>query len=119
MGTWLNETGEARIEVYKCNGDKLCGKIVWLKDPLRDGKPKTDLNNPDEKQRSKPILGMVMMRDFEHDEGNKWDDGTIYDPKNGKTYSCNITMINADKMEVRGYIGFSMIGRTQTWTRVK
>ncbi len=119
IGTWLNESGEARIEIYKCDSEKLCGKIVWLKDPNRDGKPKTDINNPDDKLRSRPIKGMVMMKGFEHDEGNKWDDGEIYDPKNGKTYSCNMTMLGPDKLEVRGYIGFSMIGRSQKWTRVK
>lgn len=119
LGVWLNESGEARIEIYTCQKDKLCGKIVWLKDPLRDGKPKTDINNPDSKKTQRPILNLVMMEGFEHDEGNKWDDGTIYDPKNGKTYSCNLTMLSADKLEVRGYIGFSMIGRSQAWTRVK
>src|SRR5688572_28694159 len=80
IGLWLNESGEARIEIYQCQDQKLCGKIVWLKEPLRDGKPKTDLNNPKENLRNKPILGMVMMQSFEHAEGNEWEDGTIYDP---------------------------------------
>src|SRR5688572_13775186 len=83
VGTWMNEEKKARFEIFKC-GEKLCGKIVWLKDPNRDGKPKVDQNNPDSKLKTRPILGMVFMKDFEYDEDHKWDDGTIYDPESGK-----------------------------------
>ena len=119
VGTWTNEEGEARFEIYRCQNDQLCGKIIWLKEPLRDGKPKTDIQNPDAKLRSRPVMGMVMMEGFKHDSGNEWESGTIYDPKSGKTYSCNLKMQGKNKLEVRGYIGFSMIGRSQTWTRVE
>ena len=118
VGIWTNEDGKARFEIYKC-GDKLCGKIVTLKEPLRNGKPKVDEKNPDKALRNRPLAGLVFMNGFEYDSDNKWDDGTIYDPESGKTYSCYMKMINKDKMEVKGYIGISLIGRTQTWTRVK
>lgn len=118
MGTWMNEEKEARFEIFTC-GDKLCGKIIWLKEPLRNGKPKTDDQNPNPKLKARPILGMLFMKDFQYKEGNKWDEGTIYDPKSGKTYSCYMKVINKDKMEVKGYIGISLIGRTQVWSRVK
>jgi uncharacterized protein (DUF2147 family) len=118
LGTWINEEKEARFEIYKC-GNRLCGKITWLKEPLRNGKPKMDDQNPEAKLRTRPILGMVFMKDFEYDSGLKWDEGSIYDPKSGKTYSCYMKIISNDKMEVKGYIGISLIGRTQTWTRVK
>ncbi len=59
-----------------------------------------------------------MMQGFKYDESNEWVDGTIYDPKNGKTYSCNLTMKGKDKIEVRGYIGVSLMGRSQMWSRV-
>ncbi|WP_242434513.1 DUF2147 domain-containing protein [Hymenobacter amundsenii] len=78
-----------------------------------------DTQNPNPKLRSRPRLGMVFMQGFEYDEDNKWDDGKIYDPETGKTYSCYIKMENANTMEVKGYIGFSLIGKSQTWTRVK
>ncbi|TPE46435.1 DUF2147 domain-containing protein [Pontibacter mangrovi] len=117
LGTWTNEEGKARFEIYKC-GDKLCGKIVSLKEPMRNGKPKVDDNNPDKKMRYRPLIGLRFMEGFEYDEGNKWDDGTIYDPESGKTYSCYMKMLGKDKMEVKGYIGISLIGRAQTWTRV-
>lgn len=117
VGTWTNEDKEARFEIYKC-GSKLCGKIVWLKEPSRDGKPKLDRSNPDKNLQNRPILGLVFMQNFEYDSDNKWDNGTIYDPKSGKTYSCYMKVLGKDKMEVKGYIGISLIGRTQNWSRV-
>lgn len=117
VGTWTNEEKEARFEIYKC-GSKLCGKIVWLREPLRDGKPKLDRSNPDKNLQNRPILGLIFMQNFEFDGDNKWDDGTIYDPKSGKTYSCYMKLLEKDKMEVKGYIGISLIGRTQNWTRI-
>lgn len=117
IGTWTNEEKEARFEIYKC-GAKLCGKIVWLREPLLDGKPKLDKNNPDNNLQNRPILGLVFIQGFTRDSDNKWDDGTIYDPKSGKTYSCYLKVLNKNQLEVKGYIGISLIGRTQNWTRV-
>ncbi|UYZ64219.1 DUF2147 domain-containing protein [Hymenobacter weizhouensis] len=120
LGTWTNADKKATFEIYKC-GNKLCGKIVTLTVPNdpKTGKPKTDTMNPDPKLRNRPRLGMVFMQGFEYDADNKWDDGKIYDPESGKTYSCYMKMLNANSMEVKGYIGFSLIGKSQTWTRVK
>ena len=120
LGVWQNEEKEATFEIYPC-GDKLCGKIISLSEPNdAKGRPKTDTENPDPKLRSRSRLGMVFMQDFAYTgSDNKWDDGKIYDPKSGKTYSCYMKMENANRMEVKGYIGFSMIGRSQSWTRVK
>jgi uncharacterized protein (DUF2147 family) len=119
LGIWTNSDKKATFEIYKC-GDKLCGKIVSLTTPNdASGKPKTDSQNPDPKLRSRPRLGLVFMQGFKYDSDNKWDDGKIYDPESGKTYSCYMKMENANTMEVKGYIGFSLIGKSQTWTRVK
>src|SRR5690348_719986 len=104
LGIWTNEEKEARFEIYKC-GDKLCGKIVWLKEPNRDGRPKTDSNNPNKKLQNQPLMGLVFIKGFEYDGDNKWENGTIYDPKSGKTYSCYLKMESKDQMEVKGYIG--------------
>ncbi|WP_242928312.1 DUF2147 domain-containing protein [Pontibacter vulgaris] len=118
LGVWTNEDGKAKFEIYQC-GNKLCGKIVSLKEPLRNGKPKMDDNNPEKKLRSRPLLGLEFLKGFEFDGDNKWDEGTIYDPESGKTYSCFMKMHSKDKMEVKGYIGISLIGRSQNWSRVK
>ena len=120
LGTWTNSEKKATFEIYKC-GDKLCGKIVSLtvpNDPAT-GKPKTDSKNPDAKLRNRPRLGLVFMQGFKYDSDNKWDDGKIYDPESGKTYSCYMQMQSPNAMEVKGYIGFSLIGKSQSWTRIK
>ena len=118
VGVWKTGEGTAMVRIYK-NGDKYQGKIVWLKEPNdpETGKPKQDKNHPEEATKSRPILGMINIWGFTYKENNLWDDGNIYDPKNGSTYSCTIKMINPNSLEVRGYIGVSIIGRTDNWTR--
>ncbi|MCZ7558399.1 MAG: DUF2147 domain-containing protein [Bacteroidia bacterium] len=120
VGTWLVQDKKAKVEIFK-RGEKYFGKIIWLKEPNDEsGKAKTDKENPDKALRSKPILGLEMLRDFVYDEDFEWDDGEIYDPKNGKTYSCTMTLSkDRNTLDVRGYIGISLIGRTQLWTRTK
>jgi uncharacterized protein (DUF2147 family) len=111
LGTWLTASGKAKVQIYK-EGDKYNGKIVWLKIPTyEDGK-----HNPDKAKQSVPLLGLNMLKGFEFDE-DEWEDGTIYDPENGKTYSCTIKYRDG-KLDLRGYIGISLIGRTQTWYKV-
>ena len=117
LGKWVNPSGEGQIEIYK-RGDKYFGKLAWIKEPNDDkGKPKTDTKNPDANLRAKPILGLEILKNFEFADG-KWTDGTIYDPKTGKTYSCKMT-IKGDVLKIRGYIGISLFGRSENWARVK
>lgn len=119
VGTWTNEAKEAQFEIYE-QGGKLFGKIVQLKEPNdKDGKPKTDTNNPDAAQKSKPLVGLTFLKGFTGAGSGRWENGTIYDPKNGKTYKSYMQMSGNSKIEVRGYVGFSMLGRSQNWTRVK
>lgn len=125
VGRWLDGKGKAHIDIYKSNG-KYFGKIVWLKEPryLADdkkgmaGQTKVDRENPDPARRKQPILGLVILRDFVF-EDNLWQQGRIYDPDNGKDYKCKMTLKSPNALEVRGFIGFSFIGRTENWTRVK
>ncbi len=117
VGIWKNGEGTGMIEIYK-KEDKFFGKVVWLKVPNKaDGTPRTDDKNPDEKLRSQPLMGIENLRNFVWLSDGVWQKGTIYDPKKGKTYSCNITMTDGNTLEVRGYIGISLIGRTDTWKR--
>lgn len=118
VGVWKTGEGNAMVRIYK-NGEKYQGKVVWLKEPNdpETGKPKQDKNHPDEANRTSPVLGMINIWGFSYKDKNLWDDGNIYDPKNGSTYSCTIKMINPNTLEVRGYIGVSIIGRTDNWTR--
>lgn len=118
LGTWYTEGNKSKVEVTKTDG-KYTGKIIWLKTPNReDGTAKLDRSNEDEDLRSRPILGLPVIQNFEWDD-DEYEDGTIYDPENGKTYSCVITWDGKDKLNVRGYIGFSLMGRTTVWNRVK
>ena len=118
VGTWLVEKKDGRVEIYR-QGDKYYGKIVWLKEPYeKDGTLKRDINNPQVNLRSMTILGSIIVKDMKWNGKGKWDDGTVYDPDNGKTYSGFIKMNNKNSIELTGYIGFSFIGRSETWTRV-
>jgi len=118
LGTWLNATGKGHIQIFK-QGNAYYGKLVWLKEPNDEvGKPKTDKNNPDASLKSKPILGLQILRGFQFDK-DEWNGGKIYDPQNGKEYKCYMKMKDANTLLVRGYIGIAMVGRTETWTRIK
>lgn len=120
LGVWTPGHGKARVKIEKVNG-KFIGTTVWLKEPNdpETGKPATDKNNPDPALQSRPRLGMVIMKDFEYKEGT-WVNGTIYDPGKGKTYCGKIKMVDNDHIDMRGNIcGFSLLGRTDTWTRYK
>jgi len=123
LGVWMNEDKDANVEIYK-DGDFYNGKIVWLKDPIREetGKPKLDKENEDESLRTRPVMGLLLLKGFVFDGDDEWEDGEIYDPKNGKTYSCYMEFEDEDDMntlKIRGYIGISLLGRTTYWTKVK
>ncbi|NUM79790.1 DUF2147 domain-containing protein [bacterium] len=133
LGLWLNEEGTAKIEIYKQDG-KFFGKIVWLKDPtytekdvkdenhpsVKLGAQKVDFKNPDAAHQNDPILGLVILRNFNYDaDDEEWVDGKIYDPKKGADYKAFMKLENPDKLYLRGYIGFSLIGRTSYWSRTK
>ena len=117
-GLWYNDIKSGKIQIFKEKDGKFYGKVVWLKEPLENGKPKLDKNNQDEKLRSRPRLGLPVLNGFVKDGDDKYTDGTIYDPINGKTYSCKITY-KGKELDIRGYIGISLFGRTTTWTRVE
>jgi uncharacterized protein (DUF2147 family) len=124
LGVWFNSEKDAQIEIAKC-GEKYCGTVVWLKDPnypegSKDGipgTPKIDHHNPDPSLRKTPIIGLRIVHDFSYAGENLWKDGKVYDPKNGKTYKGKMTLVSPTQLDLRGYIGISLIGRTATWTR--
>lgn len=119
MGIWNSNLGKGHVELAKdSSGQKYCGKIIWLKAPqYPDGTDKMDKNNPDKTKRNQPLIGLMVVKNLTFVKDH-WENGTIYDPETGKTYSCKATL-KGDKLELRGYIGISQIGRTQTWERVK
>jgi len=123
-GTWLNQDKDAKIEIFQCGSD-FCGKIVWLKDPVyppgskegTPGTPKIDTKNPDSSRRKDPLMGLQIVNGL-HPSGNgQWNNGKIYDPDSGKTYSAKATLVSPDELDLRGFIGVSLLGRTEKWTR--
>ena len=126
VAKWLNQEKEAQIEIYPCEG-KYCGKIIWLKEPDylpndpkgMGGKPKVDRENPDPSKKGRPMLGLTLVWGFTSAGENLWEGGFIYDPRDGKTYKCKMTLETPDHLKVRGFIGISLIGKTNHWTRVK
>jgi len=117
VGLWENE--DATLQIFESNG-KLSARIVALKVPKTpEGKEKTDIHNPDPTRRSTPIIGLVFMSGFVKKSDTRWDGGTIYDPKSGNTYSCFMELETPKKIKVRGFIGVSLLGRTEYWNRVR
>ena len=124
LGVWNNEEKDALIEIYKC-GEKFCGKVIRLKEPnypagSKDGvpgTPKLDHSNPKPELRAVPVIGLNIVHDFKFAGENVWKDGKVYDPKNGKTYSGRMTLVSPIQLNLRGFIGISLIGRTTSWTR--
>lgn len=118
VGVWYNTTKTGKVEIYK-KGDVYFGKIIWLEEPLNEttGKPKVDEYNPETSKQTTPILGLIVLKNFIYDGDGKYSEGTIYDPENGKTYKCKMSLIDKNNLDVRGYIGMPMLGRTENWTR--
>ena len=114
-GIWFNEKKDAKIQIYKANDGKYYGKIIWLKEPLKDGKPKTDEKNPKQQLRNQPIVGLIILKGLVKDDDG-YDDGTVYDPENGKTYDCKMSY-KGKTLTLRGYIGISLIGRSTVWEK--
>lgn len=116
-GLWHDQDKAAKIQIYKNSAGTYDGKIVWQKEPNEDGKPKLDKKNPDKSLRSRPLMNLVIVKHLKSVGNNKYEGGTIYDPKSGNTYSSKAELTSANTMKLRGYIGLSLLGRTQTWTR--
>ncbi len=116
-GIWYDDTGKGAVKIEAC-GNKLCGKIYWLKDQLNaEGKPLRDKHNPNEGQRNRPICGLQVMGGLTLMQTGEWDSGWIYDPKEGKSYSVALVMPDPNTLKVTGYLVMKMMGRTLTWTR--
>lgn len=120
LGIWLTGSKNGKVEIYK-NGTTYQGKIIWLQEPNdpATGKPKTDVKHPDKNLHQRPLMGLVNLWGFKFKGDQTWENGHIYDPKNGKEYKCVITMKDKNTLDVRGYIGITLIGRTDVWTRTK
>ena len=111
LGEWVSEKRDGKITIFK-QGDRYFGKISWGKIP-----GKKDANNPDPKLRNRDLVGAVILQNFTF-TGESWESGTIYDPNSGKTYDCILKVKDKNqKLDIRGFVGSAMFGRTSTWSR--
>lgn len=121
VGVWEtidDDTNKAasHVQIWERNG-KLSGKILKLIDP--DG-PNPLCTECRGNKKNQPIIGMLIMWNMQKGDDGWWEDGSIMDPDNGKTYRCKIKLTNGGtKLDVRGYVGISLFGRTQTWNRLR
>ena len=122
-GTWFNEDKTSTIEVTKGADGKYTGAVNWLEEPNEDGKPKVDDENPDPKLATRPIMGLTIVKGFVYDsKKERWVEGSIYDPKNGKTYDCFAWFEDGDfdKLYIKGYVaGIKALGRKTIWEKKK
>jgi len=118
-GIWYNEEKTSKVQIYQ-EENKFFAKIVWLKEQNDKvtGKPRVDNLNPDVKLQKTPLLGLVILKNFVFNGTDEWNGGTIYDPKNGKTYSSKIHFGDSPNLlKIRGYVGISLLGRNTYWTK--
>ena len=111
-GLWLVQAGTAKVKVAPCASDKtkMCGQVAWLKTTGAK-----DANNPDASLRSRPILGMLMIRDFKSAGPGKWTGGKINDPNSGKTYGSKMSANPDGTLKVEGCV--AVVCQAQTWKK--
>jgi uncharacterized protein (DUF2147 family) len=118
FGTWITAKGESHIEIFQC-GEAACGRIAWMEDELGDdGRPLTDINNPDPARRNNPVLGLVIMTELQPTEGQKRWAGKVYNPRNGKTYDVNLIVQSESEMVIEGCL-WRVLCQQQEWQRVE
>lgn len=112
-GTFWSPKKDGKIKFYS-RGDHFFGKLVWSQEP-----EDLDEKNPDPEKRSRKTLGLDIFYDFTFNpDENEWN-GHVYDPESGNTYKCNMWLTDGGKkLKVRGYLGFSWIGRTEEFERI-
>jgi len=117
VGKWSDHQGEAKVMIYK-KGEKFFGKLYWLKDPLDEkGNVRKDKKNPAPEKRERALEGLEILQGFHYQNGI-WTGGKIYDPRTGKSYDCKLSLSADGKLSIRGYLGFSFIGKTETMLRI-
>ncbi|MEM7058169.1 MAG: DUF2147 domain-containing protein [Pseudomonadota bacterium] len=117
-GYWLTQNGKAIIHMVPC-GAQTCGQMVWTASPRDEaGKLKLDVKNNDDALRARPVCGLQLVGGMKLKDAGSWQDGWIYNPRDGETYSAEISAVSADELKVRGFLGIKLLGKSQIWTRV-
>lgn len=120
VGFWLTADGDSQVEIIRKSDNKFYGRVVWLDEPLNErGRPKVDDKNPDKSKHNTPIIGLEILKGFSYNDSKReWANGTIYDPKNGRTYDCYMWLEDNNTLKIKGFVlGMRFLGRETTWTR--
>jgi uncharacterized protein (DUF2147 family) len=115
-GRWLTQEGDGWIRI-QIVGDSLKGSVAGSPDPKQREEREFDDRNPDPNLRTRRLEGLTIMTGFSYDGDGRWSGGTVYDPNSGKTYKCTVKQLDANTLKIRGFIGISLFGRSETWTR--
>jgi uncharacterized protein (DUF2147 family) len=116
-GIWLNDTRRGAVQLFKCGGS-ICGKIVWLKQPLgKDNKPVRDKLNPQPTRRDRPICGLGIIWQLRPQPDGSWGEGRIYDPKVGRSYNLAVDILSSRQIRITGYLGARFLGKSFLWQR--
>ncbi len=117
-GVWTTEKGDSKIQFYKAGGS-YAAKLIWFSPRHgEDMQTKKDKRNPSEALRNRLLLGINIVTGLRYAEKNDYEDGKAYDPSSGKTYSCKVTVNSSNQLTMRGFVGFSLIGKSVIWKRV-
>ena len=114
LGRWLTELRDGIIEITRAADDTFQGRIIGGNAPGR-----LDSHNPDPARRPQQLLGQMILQGLHQDGEESWSGGTIYDPNSGRMYKCRIQLLDRDHLKLRGFIGISLLGRTQSWSRYR
>ena len=119
VGTWLTEDGGSKVDVVASRAadgsTSYSGKVSWLKDPMRDGKPLRDVNNDDAALRDRPILGLEILSGFKATGAGTWTGGTLYSPRRGESFPADLSLLPDGSLELKVKAGF--MTKTVRWTR--
>jgi uncharacterized protein (DUF2147 family) len=112
LGRWLTETRDGIIEISAAADGTYQGRLIGS-----DHAKRVDTNNPDPAKRSELVLGQVILLRLSYKGQGEWSGGSVYDPTSGRFYRCSVEMIDQDHLRLRGFVGISILGRSQVWTR--
>lgn len=118
-GYWRTQGGNGIIEIYRCGtDDAMCGRIAWFRMKPNDPNPQgLDVKNPDPARRNRSLCGLIFMYGFTPAAPQHWENGRVYDAESGNTYDATMTLRPDGKLDLHGYIGISLLGRSEIWTR--
>jgi uncharacterized protein (DUF2147 family) len=112
LGEWWTENKDGRIRFVKHADGTYRGLVTW------GARPRKDRFNKDPKLRDRPIVGTVLIWNLAHSDDH-YEDGSIYNPEDGNTYRVKARLTSRGSLALRGYLGISLLGQTQTWTRYR